>query len=93
MFVLAVKLTIYLPLCQSLKDKRRLRRQLIDRFHKRVIIKEIATQDIWQTLTVGFCLISLRESDLSAQLDQMVDDMIESGEMILQQTDCELIKL
>ena len=93
MFVLAVKLTIYLPLCRSLKDKRRLRRQLIDRFQKRVIIKEIATQDIWQTLTIGFCLISLRESDLSAQLDQMVDEMTESGEMILQQTDCELIKL
>lgn len=93
MYSLTVKLTLFLPLSQSLKDKRRVRRALIDRYQKKVLIKEVATQESWQSLTLGFALVSLRESDLYQQLDDLLYDITESGEVELQSRDFELVKL
>lgn len=93
MYSLTVKLTLFLPLSQSLKDKRRLRRAVTDRHQKKIIIKEVATQESWQNLTLGFALVSLRESDLYQQLDDFIDDITESGEIELQAKDWELVKL
>ncbi|HHT19919.1 MAG TPA: DUF503 domain-containing protein [Tissierellia bacterium] len=93
MYSLTVKLTLFLPLSQSLKDKRRVRRAVIDRYQKKVLIKEVATQESWQSLTLGFALVSLRESDLYQQLDDLLYDITESGEVELQSRDFELVKL
>ena len=93
MIVLACKLTFFLPYSSSLKDKRRLRRQWTDRLAKRVLLKEVATQESHQILTLGFALVSLREADVQQQLRDLTDDMLTSGELELHSSDCDLIKL
>lgn len=93
MIVLACKLTFFLPYSSSLKDKRRLRRQWTDRMKKRVLLKEVATQESHQILTLGFALVSLREADVQQQLRDLTDDMLTSGELELHSSDWDLIKL
>ena len=60
MFTLSAELTFYIPHSTSLKDKRHVRRSLIERTrHKfNVSIAEIGTQDVVQTLTIGMAVVS-----------------------------------
>ena len=60
MFTLSAKLTFYIPQSLSLKDKRQVRRSLIEKTRHRfnVSIAEIDTQDIHQTLTIGVAVVS-----------------------------------
>jgi uncharacterized protein YlxP (DUF503 family) len=60
LFTLSAKLTFYIPQSTSLKDKRQIRRSLIEKTrHKfNVAIAEIDTQDIHQTLTIGIAVVS-----------------------------------
>ena len=60
MFTLSAKLTFYIPQAYSLKDKRQVRRSLIEKTkHKfNISIAEIDTQDIYQTLTIGIAVVS-----------------------------------
>jgi uncharacterized protein YlxP (DUF503 family) len=60
MFTLSAELTFYIPQATSLKDKRQVRRSLIEKTrHKfNVAIAETDTQDILQTLTIGIAVVS-----------------------------------
>jgi len=60
MFTLSAELTFYIPQAVSLKDKRHVRRSLIEKTrHKfNVSIAEIDTQDVVQTLTIGIAVVS-----------------------------------
>ena len=60
MFTLSAKLTFYIPQSVSLKDKRQVRRSLIEKTrHKfNAAIAETDTQDILQTLTIGVAVVS-----------------------------------
>jgi len=60
MFTLSAELTFYIPHAASLKDKRQVRRSLIEKTrHKfNVSIAEIDTQDALQTLTIGIAVVS-----------------------------------
>ena len=60
MFTLSAKLTFYIPQSNSLKDKRQIRRSLIEKTrHKfNTAIAEIDTQDVHQTLTLGIAVVS-----------------------------------
>ena len=60
MFTLSAKLIFYIPQAYSLKDKRQVRRSLIEKTrHKfNISIAEIDTQDIYQTLTIGIAVVS-----------------------------------
>ena len=60
MFTSSAKLIFYIPHAYSLKDKRQVRRSLIEKTrHKfNVSIAEIGTQDIYQTLTIGIAVVS-----------------------------------
>jgi len=60
MFTLSAKLKFYIPYAASLKDKRQVRRSLIEKVrHKfNVSIAEIDTQDVLQTLTIGIAVVS-----------------------------------
>ena len=60
MFTLSAKLTFYIPQSISLKDKRQVRRSLIEKTrHKfNASVAEIDTQDVHQTLTIGVAVVS-----------------------------------
>ncbi|MCL2873929.1 MAG: DUF503 domain-containing protein [Defluviitaleaceae bacterium] len=60
MFALTAELAFYIPQSTSLKDKRQIRRSLIEKTRNKfnVSIAEIATQDILQTLTIGVAVVS-----------------------------------
>ena len=60
MFTLSARLSFFIPQAMSLKDKRQVRRSLIEKTRNRfkVSIAEIDTQDVHQTLTIGIAVVS-----------------------------------
>ena len=74
MFTLSAKLTFYIPQSTSLKDKRQIRRSLIEKTrHKfNVAIAEIDTQDVHQTLTIGIAVVSGDGAHRENALDEMI---------------------
>ena len=74
MFTLSAKLTFYIPQSTSLKDKRQIRRSLIEKTrHKfNVAIAEIDTQDIHQTLTIGIAVVSGKSAHRQNSIDEII---------------------
>ena len=60
MFTLSARLVFHIPQAASLKDKRQVRRSLVDRVRHRfnAAIAEIDTQDVCRTLTLGIAVVS-----------------------------------
>jgi len=60
LFTISAKLTFHVPQSASLKDKRQVRRSLIEKTrHKfNAAIAEIDTHDVHQTLTIGIAVVS-----------------------------------
>ena len=60
MYTLSAKLTFHIPHAASLKDKRQVSRSIIDKSRQKfnAAIGEVATQDIYQTLTIGVAVVS-----------------------------------
>jgi len=60
MYTLSAILTFHIPHAASLKDKRQVRRSLVDKTRQRfnVSVAEVGTQDIYQTLTLGIAVVS-----------------------------------
>ena len=60
MYTLSAQLVFYIPHSTSLKDKRRIRKSLVDKTrHKfNVSIAEVGTLDMYQTLTIGIAIVS-----------------------------------
>ncbi|MCL1842729.1 MAG: DUF503 domain-containing protein [Defluviitaleaceae bacterium] len=77
MFTLSAELTFYIPQSTSLKDKRQVRRSLIEKTrHKfNVAIAEIDTQDVLQTLTVGIAVVSGDTSHRQKIIDEIINFM------------------
>ena len=88
MHVEAAKLTFTIPHATSLKDKRQVRRSLIDKTRRRfnVSIAEVGTQDVHQTLTLGIAVVSGEASHARHSLDEIIRFMEEH-------TDAELISI
>ena len=59
MHTLSAKLTYYIPSAVSLKDKRQIRRSIVEKTKKRfnASISEVDTQDVHQTLTLGVAIV------------------------------------
>jgi len=74
MITLSAKLTFYIPHATSLKDKRQVRRSLIDKTRQRfnVSIAEVDTQDTHQTLTLGVAVVSGEVSRAQNSLDEII---------------------
>ena len=89
MFTLSAKLTFYIPQSTSLKDKRQVRRSLIEKTrHKfNVAIAEIDTQDIHQTLTIGVAVVSGDGAHRENALDEIVRFMEKSADAELMAID------
>ena len=60
MHTISAKLTFQIPHSASIKDKRQVRRSIIDKVKHRfnVSIAEVDTQDAIQTLTIGIAIVS-----------------------------------
>jgi len=73
MYVESAKLTFYIPHANSLKDKRQIRRSLIDKTRKfNASIAEVATQDIHRTLTIGVAVVSGESAYAQQSFDEIV---------------------
>jgi uncharacterized protein YlxP (DUF503 family) len=84
-FTLSAKLTFHIPQSVSLKDKRQVRRSLIEKTrHKfNAAIAEIDTQDVHQTLTIGIAVVSGDGAHRQNALDEII-------RFVEEQTDAEL---
>jgi uncharacterized protein YlxP (DUF503 family) len=80
MFTLSAKLSFYIPQATSLKDKRQVRRSLIEKArHKfNVAIAEIDTQDVHQTLTIGVAVVSGDAAHRQNSLEEIIRYMEEN---------------
>jgi len=73
MYVESAKLTFYIPHANSLKDKRQIRRSLIEKTKKfNVSISEVDTQDVHRTLTIGIAVVSGEIAHAQQSLDEIV---------------------
>jgi uncharacterized protein YlxP (DUF503 family) len=74
MHTFSAKLTFRIPHAASLKDKRQVRRSLIDRAKRKfnASVAEVGTQDAHQTLTLGVAVVSCEASHAKESLDEIV---------------------
>ncbi|MCL2224242.1 MAG: DUF503 domain-containing protein [Defluviitaleaceae bacterium] len=91
MFTLSAELTFYIPQAVSLKDKRHVRRSIIDKTrHKfNVAIAEIDTQDAVQTLTIGIAVVSGETAHRQNAIDEIVRFMESHAEAELTSVEIE----
>jgi len=82
MYALSAKLTFHIPHAASLKDKRQVRRSLIEKTRQRfnVSIAEVDTQDTHQTLTVGIAVVSGEAAHALRSLDEVIRFMEEHAD-------------
>ncbi|MEM5780610.1 MAG: DUF503 domain-containing protein [Lawsonibacter sp.] len=74
MIVLSAKLMIHIPWAMSLKEKRQVKRSLIDKIQKKfnVSIAEVDAQELHQTLVLGIAVISGERRHAREVLDEAV---------------------
>lgn len=82
MFILVMRFVIRLPWVKSLKDKRRVKRSLVDSLNRRynVSVKEVEAQDIQQTLVIGLSHTALSQSDAEQMAGTFADYVYENAE-------------
>ena len=82
MYSLSAKLTFRIPHSTSLKDKRQIRRSLIEKSRKRfnASIAEVDTQDIHQVLTIGIAVVSGEAGHGQNILDEIIRYMEEHAD-------------
>jgi hypothetical protein len=64
-----------IPENHSLKEKRRIVRQIVDRVRHRfnVSIAEVGNNDLWQSAELGFCIVSNDRRFTNEALDKIID--------------------
>ena len=82
MFTLSAKLTFYIPQSMSLKDKRQVRRNLIEKTRNKfnATVAEIDTQDVHQTLTIGVAVVSGDGTHRQNVMDEIIRFMEEHAD-------------
>jgi len=82
MYTESARLSFYIPHSTSLKDKRQIRRSLMEKTrHKfNVSIAEVDTQDTHQTLTIGIAVVSGERSHAKKSLDEIIRFMEEHAD-------------
>jgi uncharacterized protein YlxP (DUF503 family) len=76
MTIALLSVELYLPMSQSLKDKRMVLRRLKDRLEKfNVAVAEVAHQDVWQRAGLGIVTVAssddMAEQTLSSALNEI----------------------
>ena len=74
MYVAAAKISLHIPSSQSLKDRRRVLRSLMDRTRNRfgAAVAEVDGQETWQLAGIGVSVVSSSESHAREMLDSVV---------------------
>lgn len=75
MIIGAVCLRLYLPGCNSLKEKRGLLKPLLARLHKEFNIAAAETdlQDVWQSAELGLVVVANQGAHVEAELRHIVN--------------------
>jgi uncharacterized protein YlxP (DUF503 family) len=77
MVVGVLTLAIHLPLCRSLKDKRRVIKSLADRLRGRhnISLAEVDAQDLWQRAVIGIAAVSLHEQHVQTLFEKITAEV------------------
>lgn len=86
MHAAAVRIELRLPACNSLKEKRRRLRPILDRLRRRLelSVAEVEFQDAWQRAGLGVALVAPQAGRLDALTDRLRD-------FLLRQDDVEVV--
>jgi uncharacterized protein YlxP (DUF503 family) len=86
MFISVLKITIFLPNAQNLKDKRRVLKRLKDVLRNRfnISVAEVEDMDLWQKATIGIAVVG----NVSAFTDSVINSVMQ---FIKAENDCEVI--
>lgn len=81
MIVGICKISLFLPDCQSLKDKRAILRRMKDRFFARfkISMAEVEDQDLWQRAGVGFAIAGSDKRLVESIIYKAVDFIESNG--------------
>jgi len=82
MYTMSAKLTFHIPYADSLKEKRKVCRSIVDKTKNRfnVSVAEVDTQDTHRTLTIGVAIVSGELGHARESLDKIVNFMEEHAE-------------
>ncbi len=74
MYVAAARISLHIPASQSLKDRRRVLRSLIDRANSKfnAAVAEVGGQDTWQMAEIGVSVVSSNSTHARERLDNTV---------------------
>jgi uncharacterized protein YlxP (DUF503 family) len=76
MVIAVLSVELFLPVSQSLKDKRMVLRRIKDRLQKlNVAVAEVAHQDLWQRGGLGVVAISTTMEHVEEQLRAAADEI------------------
>jgi uncharacterized protein YlxP (DUF503 family) len=73
MIIGVCQLTLHLPECHSLKEKRQIVKSILVRVHNQfeVAIAEVADNDLWQIATLGMSCVSNNSQHASEVLERV----------------------
>jgi len=79
----------------SLKEKRRIVRQIVDRVRHRfnVSVAEVGNNDLWQSALLGLCMVSNDRRFTNEALDKIIDfiEVMNSAEIV--KSDIEILTI
>jgi uncharacterized protein YlxP (DUF503 family) len=90
MTIALLSVECYLPLSQSLKDKRMVLRRIKDRLGAmNVAVAEVAHQDLWQRAGLGIVTVASSDTGASKTLSAALDEIerLEPGLVTAQQVE------
>lgn len=75
--ILVLEITIHLDQAQSIKEKRNLRRSIVDRLRQRynVSVMEVGFLDVIKTLQLTLAYVALNESKARFMLDTLTNEI------------------
>ena len=76
-----VELDLYLPSCNSLKDKRQILQSLLDRLHRQFNLSaaEVGSQDLWNRGSIGLACVSGESGHARRVLEEAVRFIEDDG--------------
>ncbi|MFX4261925.1 DUF503 domain-containing protein [Pelotomaculum propionicicum] len=93
MIIGVLTLELHLGEANSLKDKRRIIKSLIDRIKNRfnVSVAEVGEQDLWQRSTVGISMVSCEQAHVHKVLASVVKFVESQGTVLITNFQTELL--
>lgn len=75
MIVGICKIALYLPACQSLKDKRSILRKIKDRFFSqfKILLSEVGDLDLWQRSSLGFAVVGNNKNLIQGIIEKAIN--------------------